>query len=306
MTGRIFVVSPDYDKFLRNNVDALQVAGLPFVSTTLVKHPRSFWSTPQAYYLGQIQNTQFDISTQSQKQRRINSLKFIAAKGAMTEDELTKLISGDVGAVGMADTQRPLDEIFKAFPQGNSMDFVMQSNANKGDARDAIGFSRNQLGEFDDSSRRTAREATFVKEGSELRTSRRMSTVIDLYTETIRKVNKIIFSFWKLPRFAMVGADWVKFTGEELDGDYLYDVTLSTKRNISKAQRQIESIQMMSQLAMIPGVNLEAMKKYVSDASGDPAFPAMLALGQNNMQQGNPAAQGALPTIPATKSQGGK
>ncbi len=297
MTGRVMVVSPDYDKFLRNTIDALQVAGLPFVSTTLVKHPRSFWSTPQAYYLGQIQKTQYDISLQEEKQRRINTLKFLASSKAIKEDELNKFISGDVGAVGMVDTTRPLNEVFMAFPQGNLLDFVMQSNSNRGNARDMIGFSRNQLGEFDDSSRRTAREATFVREGSQTRTSRRMSTVINLYTETIRKINKIVFKYWKLPRYMMVGSEWVKFTGDELEGDYLYDVTLSTKRNLSMAQRKIESLQMIAQLAQIPGVNINAMKQYVIDASSDPAFADMLGSVQN---QGGQQGQNNLPTIPAT------
>lgn len=301
MTGRIFVVSPDYDKFLRNGIDALQVGGLPFVSTTLVRHPRSFWTTPQAYYLGQIQSTSHDISTQSEKQRRINNLKFIGSKGAMDPDEMNKLISGDVGAIGLAETTQPLRDIFVPFPQGNSMDFIMQSNAARSDARDMIGFSRNQLGEFDASSRRTAREATFVKEGSELRSSRRMSSVTDLYISAIRKINKIIFRYWKLPRYAMVGNEWVKFTGDELDGDYLYDMTLSTKRHLSMAQRKIEAIQMVAQLSMIPGVDIDALKQYAIDASGDPAFESMLRSGGPPAQGG--AAQGALPTIPATKTE---
>ncbi len=300
MTGKVLVISPDYDRYIRNTVDALQIAGLPFVSTTLVKHPRSFWSTPQAYYLGQIQRTQYDISLQEEKQRRINTLKFLGSKKAMSEEQINKLISGDVGAVGMVDGTQPLNELFMAFPQGNNLDFVMQSNANRGNARDMIGFSRNQLGEFDDSSRRTAREATFVQEGSQLRTSRRMSAVTDLYIEAIKKINKIIFRYWKLPRHMMVGSEWVKFTGEELEGDYLYDVTLSTKRHLSMAQRKVESIQMIAQLAQIPGVNLAAMKQYVIDASGDPAFSDMLKTVQNKA----PAGQGQLPTIPATKTGG--
>jgi len=113
-----------------------------------------------------------------------------------------------------------------------------------------------------------------------------MNAVINLYVDTIRKVNKIIFRYWKLPRYAMVGNEWVRFTGKELEGDYLYDVTLSTKRNVSIAQRKIEAMQMMIQLAQVPGANIEAMKKYVSDASGDPAFPILLGLG-NQGQMAN-------------------
>lgn len=300
MTGRVFVISPDYDKFLRNSVDALQIDGLPFVSGTLVKHPRSFWSTPQAFYLGQIQATEEDIATIGYKQRRINVLKFIANERAMDKDEVDKLISGDVGAVGFAKGTVPLKESFLAVGQGNNMNLQLESNANRADARDAIGFSRNQLGEFDDSSRRTAREATFVKQGSELRTSKRTGMVVDLYIDAITKINKICFSYWKMPRYMMVGNEWMKFTGEELQGDYLYDVTLSTKRNLSRAQRKLESIQMMMQLGQIPGVDINAMKQYIVDASGDPEFPAVLGMTGNAQP-----VQNRLPNGREPQSQGG-
>lgn len=285
MSGKIFVVSPDYDKFLRKDDNALQIGGeLPFVSGTLVNHPRSFWCTPQAYYLGQIQHIQKDISLQAEKQRRLNSLKFLAQKNSMSQDEMNKLISGDVGAIGLVDTAQPLQEVFQQFPQGSPLPFEMESRANREDAREAMGFSRNQLGAFSSSSRRTATEASLVKQGSDTRVARRMNVVINMYTEAIRKINKIAFTYWRLPRYIMSDGQWVKYTGRELRGDYLYDVTLSTKRRMSKAQRKIESLQMMAQLAQVPGVNLEAMKQYVADASGDPAFPSILGL-QNKTNQ---------------------
>jgi len=209
MTRTVKVVAPDWGKYLRDDVDALQVDGLPFVSGTFVTHPRSFWSTPQAYYLGQIQNDSHDISLQATKQRRINCLKFIAAKGAITEAELTKLISGDVGVVGMADTARPLSEIFVPFPRSNNLDLMVEEENVRRNARDAIGFGRNQLGEYDASTRRTAREATFVQRGSMLRTSKRAGVVTKLYIDTIRKVNKIIFSNWKLSRYMLADKEWV-------------------------------------------------------------------------------------------------
>ena len=43
----------------------------------------------------------------------------------------------------------------------------------------------------------------------------------------------------------------IKVEKEELEGDYLYDITLSTKRNVSKSQRKMESIQLMMMLAQI-------------------------------------------------------
>lgn len=299
MTGRVIVVTPNYEKKLRDDFDALQVCGMPFVSTTFVSHPRSFWSTPLAYYLGQLQHTQFDISKQAEKQRRINCLKFLADKGAITPIEAEKLVSGDVGAIAWAETGRPLKDVFVPFPQGNMYDFIMQSNNNRQDAREVVGYGRNQMGEESQSSRRTAREVTFIQQGSERRAGRRQSAVIDLYINAIKKINKICFRYWRTPRFAMKGNEWVQFSGEELEGDYLYDVTLANKRVVGQAQRKVEALQVMLQFLAIPGINHQAIFKYIMDASGDPAFERILGMNQQGGQAGG------LPTIPAS-GQGGQ
>lgn len=303
-TGKIFVVSRDYDKYLRNEPDALQVAGLPFVAGGFVTHPRAFWSTPQAYYLGQIQHEQFDISMQMAKQRRISVLKFLARKGALTEAQMTRLISGDVGAMEEAEigASQSLKEVIATMPMGASLDLTMHAEHNRRDARDSIGFSRNQLGEFDASSRRTARESTFVHEGAERRTSRRSGVVVDLYIDAIEKVNKIMFTFSRTPRYMMVGNEWVKFTGSEIAGDYLYDASLSTKRNLSRAERKIEALMMLAQLSQYPGVNIAGLHQYVLDAANDPGFERILQM-PGGSQGAKQLPGGEAPTIPATKLQ---
>ncbi len=302
--GKVKVISFHHDKFLRNEVDFIQQAcGMPFISGTFVNHPRAFWSTPLAFYLGQIQATQFDISKQAEKTRRINNLRFIAQKGFMEPDELNKLISSDVGAIGISDSTGDLREKLMAFPQGNLIDFTIQSNENRSNARDALGLSKNQMGEFDTSSRRTAREATFVNQGSARRESRRAGMVTDLYLEAITKLNQVAFTFWKTPRYAMVGKKFVKFTGEELKGNYLLDVGLATKRQVGRHQRQMESFMLAVQLAQI-GIPLEDTMEYARKASYDPGFEKVLQLGlKNRVQgggQGGPQGTNGLPTIPAT------
>jgi len=303
MTGMVFVVSRDYDKYLRSSIDAMQVCGLPLVGGSFVAHPRSIWTTPLAFYLGQIQRDQFDISKQQAKQRRISNLKFIMQKNTMTEAELTRLISGDVGAVGIADTNRPLSDVLTTVPTGNFLDFILLNNQTRGDAREMIGYSRNQMGEFDTSSRRTAREATFVESGSQRRTSRRAGVIVEMYIDLITKLNQVCFSFWRRPRFATVEGKWVQFTGDELRGDYLYDVSLSTKRSLSRAQRKVEAMMMLLQFAQIPGVDLPKLYQYAIDASSDPHFETLLAPGARGGWKGAPTAQGGLPTIPSTKTE---
>lgn len=302
--GKVKVIAFDHDKFLRDEVDIVMMAcGMPFVSGTFIQHPRTFWSTPLAYYLGQIQATQFDVSKQAEKQRRISNLKFIATKKFMSPDQLNKLISADVGAIGIADTTGPLKDQLMAFPQGNMLDFVVQSEAHRRDARDAIGMSRNQVGEFDASSRRTAREVATVNQGSERRQSKREGMVTGLYLDSMNKLNRLSFKLWKTKRWAMVNREWVNFTGEELDGDYLLDVGLATKRRVSRHQRQLESLMLSIQMAQLGADPAQAFE-YAQNAAYDPGFERLLMLGLKNKGQqgagGGGNQQQGLPTIPGT------
>lgn len=276
-TMTVKVVCKDHDSYLRNEPDVIMaVCGMPFVSGTFVEHPRSFWSTPLAYYLGQLQATQFDISKQSEKQRRISILKFIAAKGFMNPDRMQKLIGGDVGAFAFADQVELKDKIIP-MPQGQMYDFIVQSNSNRQDARSVMGFSRNQMGEFDVGTRRTKGEATIVNQGSLRRESPRIQMIRDLYLDTMRKVNQIIFSYWTIPRAVMIDREWVRFSGDEIKGDYLYDLSLAAKRDLSKAERRVEAMMMLAQmLPLLQGVDPNQIFEYLANAANDPAFEQLL------------------------------
>jgi len=272
------VVCKDHLRFLRDEPDAVMLAcGMPFVSGAFVEHPRSFWGTPLAYYLGQLQSESYDIAKQSEKQRRISILKFIAAKGFMEPDALQKLISGDVGAVEFAEVMGDLKDKIIQMPVGQIYDFIIQMNQVRQDARSMIGTSRNQAGEFDAGTRRTKGEAMLVAQGSARRQTPRVAMVRDLYLDAITKLNQVIFSYWTFPRSVMVGREWVRFTGEEIKGDYLYDITLAQKRILSKAERKVEAMMMLAQLMpFLQGADPNQVFEYLSNAANDPSFERLL------------------------------
>jgi hypothetical protein len=284
------VICRDHKKFLRDEPDAIMRAcGMPFVSGTFVTHPRSFWTTPLAYYLGQIQADEYDISVQEEKQRRIAVLRFIAAKGFMSPEKLQKLISGDVGAVEFAEAMEGLRDKIIPFPTGQLFDFALQHNNVRQTARSTIGFSRNQMGEFDAASRRTKGEATLVAQGSLRRESPRVQMIRDLYLSSMSKTNQVIFAYWSIPRPVLVDREWKRYTGDEIKGDYLYDLSLSAKRDLSKAQRKVEAIMMLQQLGpLLQGIDPQQIMLYLNDAANDPAFERLLGLsgGQRQQQQG--------------------
>jgi len=298
----IKVICYDYDRFLRDDIDPIQViCGTPYVSSTFVTHPRWFWSTPLAHYLGRLQKKEFDIELQAEKQRRINNLKFLIAKGVFrSRDELNRFISADVGAVEEADTTDLTGKV-QTFPQGSSMEFELQSRANRQDAREAVGLSRNQMGEFDVSTRRTARETTTVAMGAERRESMRQNVVSTLYCDSMSKMNQIQFAFARRPMYAMIDREFVRFTADEVAGDYLYDLSLANKRQLSKAQRKVEAIMTAIQFMQLPGANIPAIYEYILDAANDPNFERLIP---KPGQQGG-ARQGAgAPALPGGQGVG--
>ncbi len=301
MTGKIMVVTEDYDKFLRDEKDVMQVCGMPFVAEGFVNHPRHFWSTPLAYYLGQIQHEQHDISVQAAKQRRLNVLRFLANKNVIDKDELDKWITGDVGAVGMIDGHvgDDLNKAIKAFPTMPDLTSMMESDNNRRNAREAVGMGRNQMGDEMQSSRRTKAEVDTVQQGSMTRTSKRATVVRNLYIHTMGKVNQVSFSFWNTPRSIQVGENWKRFTGDEIAGEYLLSLSLSSKRNVSRAQRKVEALMLMAQFAQM-GLASEQLMQYTIDAANDPAFERILMpfMGKSGGSGGGGAAGTPSPAQP--------
>lgn len=298
VNGERIVVSRDHPDFLRKTRDAVQMAvGMPYVTGTLSIHPRSFWCVSPAYYLGQLQATQFDISKQAEKQRRISILKFLYRKNAIKKDALNKFLSGDVGAAEAVEGAWPLNEVIAPLNTGTNFDFAIQAENNRRDARSVSGLSRNQMGEFDKSTRRTASEVKSVAQGSGRRTGKRSQVVAGLYTDIIDKVNNLVFEFWRVPREVLHGkGDFAVVTGDMLKGEYDYDVSLSTKRNISRAERKMEALMMLTQMMpFLQGADISSVMQYLVDAAGDPAFEAMfMSKGKGRGGQGN-GQQGKLP-----------
>ncbi len=294
VNGERIVISEHHSDFLRKTNDAIQMAcGMPYVTGSLSLHPRSFWCISPAYYLGQLQAIQFDISKQAEKQRRISILKFLYRKGAIKKEALNKFLSGDVGACEAVEGAWPLNEVIAPLQTGMQFDSSIQSENNRRDARSMSGLSRNQMGEFDKSTRRTAAETKQVALGSGRRTGKRGQVIAGLYTDIIEKVNQLVFNFWRVPREVLHGkGNFAVVTGEMLKGEYDYSVSLSTKRNVSRAERKMEALMMLGQLMpFLQGADISAVLQYLIDASGDPAFEAMFM----SKGQGGGGKQGALP-----------
>jgi len=337
-TGKILVVSPDYPKFLRNDINALQIDNvLPFASLSFTPKSRAFWTTSDAYYLQSMQMEISDLAVQRTKIRRLAVLKFLYDEDIIDEEEIQKLLSPEVGAaakIKQGMTGR-LKEAVMEIKTSVDQTLILEEEHLRRNVREQIGFSRNQLGEFA-GGRRTATEAKIVDNSSARRLSRRGKAVQRFYQDTIGIINGIIFQHWTLPRHIEVmgetqASEWVQITGPSLKSRYSYDVIFTDDSELR--QRRIEGLQLYSFLSQDPSIDPVALRQYISDQYNDPAFgrlfnseiqQAMRAMrlaggltdprslsqgggGQRQQGQGGPAGNGQnrLPDLSQLLTQGG-
>lgn len=286
LTGKVYVIETNYDKYLRNQIDLTQLAGLPFTEISFVPKARSLWVTPDAYYLMFPQAELADIAVMAAKQRRICLLRFLVTAGSISETELNKLFSGEVGAVATLDEGAdPRNAVVPMTPMNNNQSLYSDTEFIRRDAREMVGFSRNQMGEYESKGRRTATEVAEVASSANSRMGRRGIIMARAYKEVIRKANSFIFNFWKTPRWTeILGQDatpqYVQYIGEKLKGDYRYSVVFGQEPGTNLAARRAQSLQLYAALRQDPNVDQDKLTNYVDNA-GAASEPALKGVIRN-------------------------
>lgn len=317
-TGKIYVIATGYDSFLRNEQDHLQIEGLPFVDLSLVPRARTFWTTSDAFYLRQCQHESADIALQAQKQRRARVLRMLYGEDAFSPDELDKLLSSDVGvAAKVSGGQNIQESVAFLQPPGDQM-IGVDAEMNRRDAREVVGFSRNQMGEYESTGRRTASEANIVQQAASLRMDRRQAVLAKFYLDIFKKINPIIQKFWQVPKWAeVVGQDGaqriIQYTGQELQGEFQYQLGFSLAPQETLQQRRQNALQMYAMLRQDPLMNPFGLARYLNMNFNEPEFASlfqpgvldgkleMLSAMQNQqaggagMGEGQPGSMGAGP-----------
>jgi len=284
VTGKVVTLASGFDKFLRNESDSLQLGSLPFCSISFIPVARAFWTTPDAYYLSHYQNELFDISIQASKQRKASVLKFLFSDGAISEEQLENILSTDVGLGVKIEAGNSLKEAVQPFTASNNNQFLYQDSYHiRSDARESVGFSRNQLGEYETKGRRTAHEAMLVQQGSGQRMSRRQKVIADLYEDLTNKLNAVIFKYWSSPRWVeltMPGSEpkWVQAVMSELKSKYRYDVEFGDDRN-TRFQKAVTLFQLLSQ---DPSIDPSRMVDLIVSALNDPEVSRVVSEGRRD------------------------
>ena len=251
---RIKVIATGYDKYLRNVEDDLYGGQVPYESLIFNDDGDYFWGISDCKIIEPQQLELNEIRTQYQEHRKLSLIKMLVDKGAISPEDFHKLESGEIGRIipVNGDPRTVAHILSPHIPP----DLIMASREVRQDIRETVGFSRNQMGEFDDSTRRTATEASIVQQAASIRVDERRDVTANLFAQCVARMNKFIFQNWTDRHVLQVvgpegGRHWVSFTGPQIAGDYELRVDPESSLPVTKESRKADALQLLGTLGPI-------------------------------------------------------
>jgi len=294
-TEKVYVFETNGNKFLREDKDYLQVSGLPFISMVFNADPKSLWGTGDAKQLQELQQEMVETKTQQWEHRKLTLIKFLIDKNAIDRKDVDEdFLSGNVGPAIFVEGN-PRDAVQTITPN-MPQDLELWTRSIRSDARETVGFSRNQMGEFDTSSRRTATEAAAVHRGGEIRIDERRDSVADVLVSLMRTFHIYVKEFWTSEQVVPVlGPDmvwhWISFRGNQLSGEFDFKIDPGSEMPFNKEIRRAEGKELLAMFGNDPMIpNPMLLRKYVLQQYEGLNVEALLT----PQQQGSPVGMETL------------
>src|SRR3990167_701791 len=227
-SGKLYAVTKDIDKFLRDEEDPAQIEGLPVYTIVFNPDPDYIYGIPDVRILEPQLLELNEIRTQAMKHRRIDLAKLITKKGVFSPEEKQKMMSEQVQSVAEADVDVALRDAVMPAPNmasGIMQDMAFAGSIAQADIREAVGFSRVAQGEYQGKTHISSEETKRVFQALNIRLDERRDLIVDTLSFAIRKFNQYIFKNWTGRQAAQViGPDgakyWIGFTGKEIKDEY--------------------------------------------------------------------------------------
>lgn len=265
-THKVYVITMDHDKFLREDVDDLQVEGLPYFSLMFNESNVGFWGISDCQIIEPQQLEMNEIRTQAQRHRKIALIKALGKRGVLSETEKAKFLSTEVMPYIEVDTDDDIRTAITLVTPHVPPDFQAMSLQIMQDCMEMLGSSRNQRGDYM-TGRRTATEAQIVQMAAQIRIMERRDATADLYTAICRKYMQYIFTFWrdKDKVIDIVGVDgaryWVQYTGAAIKGEYSIRVDPDDTLPVTYETRRMEAKELYQMTLQDPTINKVEMSR---------------------------------------------
>lgn len=269
-TREVFVYAPYGSEkkaiIRKEDSDVLQDQyGLPFVFLQWNRDSERFWCSSDVALIEAQQHEMNESRTQSMEHRRRALTKILAREGVFTPEELAKFTSGTVGAVAKHNSPNVASDIMQLTPY-IPPDTVQWVDKIKEDVREILGIGRNQMGDMDRSSRKTATEVEVVNSANQLRMSDRQDAMRDVVREVGKKLLCIGRRFTSTSRIIqVVGYDaatyMVEVDKDALSGDYDVRVDADSMTPNTKRMRRQEIIQLIQAVGNNPRANVDYLMR---------------------------------------------
>lgn len=290
-------------KVLYEDDDPLQIEGFPYVFIVFNENPDACWGLSDVFMVSPQQKELNEVRAQQRRMRKYCMLKFLYKKGALNEDELTKLTSDeleDIGAGIAVEDDVVGNAITPLEPRNLTTELVTHGREIEADMRETFGLGQTQLGELSPYHGKTATEIMAVQSAAELRVDERRDLVADVIQQIVSKWNQLIFTYWKTPRVEeIVGSDgainWVTYTGDQIRGEYLLEVNPETAMPVNRQVKYNITLQLGKMFANDPMIDQVALRRLVL-SQFEWLSPGVVRLLTPSQQQPNPMQmQGGVP-----------
>jgi len=267
-TKEIVCFTMDHDEFLRKEEDLMQVDGIPVETLAFNPDPDFIYGIPDARIIEPQLLELNEIRTQAMKHRRIDILKFLYRRSAITPEQLNKLLSEDVQAGIEVNSDEPITQAIMQLQPGASAilaDLERMGETIRGDIRETVGFSRSSTGEYQGKTHISAKETEVVNWANQIRVDERRDMVADLLQNVIRRYNQMIFTYWKDPIVrSVVGPDgaryWIKFSPADIKAEYTFKVDPTNALPVDQRTKRQEATEMFQAWAQAEAVTAKTGK----------------------------------------------
>ena len=267
-TRKVYAISMDHDQFLRDDVDDLQIEGLPFLPLIFNDSGFGFWGISDCQIIEPQQLELNEIRTQAQMHRRICLIKAMIARNSMTKEEKDKFLSGQVMPLVEVDIPpgSSIQDVVSMLTPHVPPDFVQLTTQIMEDVMQMLGSSRNQRGDYN-LGRRTATEAQIVQMAAQIRLNERRDATADLFTNICRRYLQYIFTFWRDKSMItdIIGEDgaryWVQYSGAAIKGEYHIRVDPDDSLPVTFETRRQEAKELYTMTAQDPTINRVEMAR---------------------------------------------
>ena len=292
---KVYVMIEGMKKFARQVEDQWGLQNF-FPYDRLCFNPISdeHYSVSDAMYIEKQQLEYNDATTQEQLHRRKENLKIIWEEGTFSEEEETKLMSGNVGA-GVKSRPNtvggPNAKIMTIAPS-MSRDIVQSRAAIREDIREILAVGPNQLGQ-EMGRRKTASEAMIIDQSVKIRGDERRDLIADFLGRAIDDINRLLFKFWDTPEVVKVvgpeGEAFEEWTGAYLESEYALRILPNSTLPESEEQYKQTLTQLYQMLNGDPYVDQKELRRLLLDSYKEFDTNRLLLQQPNEMQPMNMA-----------------